>query len=35
MLLQGPDGATTQGWSTMYDLKVLNANLAVAGRVTA
>lgn len=34
-LLQFADGGTTQGWSTMYDLKVLNKNLIVAGQVTA
>jgi len=34
MLLQGPDGATTQGFSTMYDLKILNENLIVKGCVT-
>ena len=34
-LLQYADGGTAQGWSTMYDLKVLNANLIVAGEVTA
>lgn len=32
-LLQFADGATSQGFSTMYDLKVLNKDLAVAGRV--
>lgn len=34
-LLQFADGGTTQGWSTMYDLKVLNKNLIVAGEVAA
>ena len=34
-LLQFNDGLTTQGWSTMYDLKVLNKDLIVAGMVTA
>lgn len=34
-LLGFADGAMSQGWSTMYDLKLLNANLLVAGRVTA
>lgn len=34
-LLGYADGAMSQGWSTMYDLKLLNANLLVAGRVTA
>ena len=33
-LLQYADGGTTQGWSTMYDLKVLNKDLIVAGQVT-
>lgn len=32
-LLQYADGGTTQGWSTMYDLKVLNDKLIVAGKV--
>ena len=32
-LLQYADGGTTQGFSTMYDLKVLNENLIVAGKV--
>lgn len=32
-LLDFADGATTQGFSTMYDLKVLNADLAIGGRV--
>ena len=34
-LLGYADGAMSQGWSTMYDLKLLNANLLVSGRVTA
>ena len=34
-LLQTPDGATGQGFSTLYDLKVLNKDLIVRGRVTA
>ena len=34
-LLQYADGGTSQGWSTLYDLKMLNKNLLVAGRVTA
>ena len=33
-LLQYADGGTSQGWSTLYDLKVLNKNLIVAGEVT-
>ena len=32
-LLQFADGATSQGFSTMYDLKVLNANLIVKGQL--
>ena len=34
-LLQYADGGTSQGWSTMYDLKMLNTSLLVKGRVTA
>ena len=34
-LLGYADGAMSQGWSTMYDLKMLNPDLLVAGRVTA
>ena len=34
-LLQYADGGTSQGWSTMYDLKVLNADLIVAGEIVA
>ena len=34
-LLQYADGGTSQGWSTLYDLKVLNKDLIVAGNVTA
>ena len=34
-LLQYADGGTSQGFSTLYDLKVLNADLIVAGEVTA
>ena len=33
-LLQYADGGTSQGWSTMYDLKVLNKNLIVKGHIT-
>lgn len=33
-LLQYADGGTSQGFSTMYDLKVLNADLIVAGQIT-
>lgn len=32
-LLQYADGGTSQGWSTMYDLKVLNKDLIVAGQI--
>ena len=32
-LLQYADGGTSQGWSTLYDLKVLNKDLIVAGQV--
>ena len=35
MLLQYADGGTSQGWSTMYDLKMLNANLLVSGGIVA
>ena len=34
-LLQYADGGTTQGFSTMYDLKVLNADLVISGSVIA
>lgn len=34
-LLGYADGGMSQGWSTMYDLKLLNKDLLVAGRVTA
>ena len=33
-LLGFADGGMTQGWSTLYDLKVLNPALVVAGQVT-
>lgn len=33
-LLGFADGGMTQGWSTLYDLKVLNTGLVVAGQVT-
>lgn len=33
-LLQYADGGTSQGWSTLYDLKVLNDALIVEGKVT-
>lgn len=32
-LLGFADGGMTQGWSTLYDLKVLNDNLVVAGQM--
>lgn len=32
-LLQYSDGGTQQGFSTMYDLKVLNSNLIVKGEI--
>lgn len=34
-LLQFADGGNSQGWATMYDLKLLNKDLLVSGRVTA
>ena len=34
-LLQYADGGTSQGWSTMYDLKLLNKDLLVAGEILA
>lgn len=34
-LLGYADGGMSQGWSTMYDLKILNKDLLVSGRVTA
>lgn len=34
-LLGFADGAMSQGFSTMYDLKLLNKDLLVAGRITA
>ena len=33
-LLGFADGAMSQGWSTLYDLKILNPLLLVAGVVT-
>lgn len=33
-LLQYADGGTSQGWSTLYDLKILNKNLLVKGEIT-
>lgn len=32
-LLQYADGGTSQGWSTLYDLKVLNDALIIAGEI--
>jgi len=32
-LLQTPDGATAQGFSTVYDAKIINANLLVYGTI--
>lgn len=34
-LLGYADGGMSQGWSTLYDLKMLNKNLLIAGRITA
>ncbi len=34
-LLGFADGAMSMGWSTLYDLKMLNKDLLVAGRITA
>ena len=34
-LLGYADGAMSQGWSTLYDLKLLNKDLLIAGRITA
>lgn len=34
-LLQYADGGTSQGWSTLYDLKMLNKDLLVKGYITA
>lgn len=34
-LLGFADGGMSQGWSTMYDLKLLNKDLLIAGRITA
>lgn len=35
MLLGYADGGMSQGWSTLYDLKILNKDLLVSGRITA
>ena len=34
-LLGYADGGMSQGWSTMYDLQLLNKDLLIAGRITA
>lgn len=34
-LLGYADGAMSQGWSTLYDLQLLNKDLLIAGRITA
>lgn len=34
-LLQYADGGTSQGWSTLYDLKLLNKDLLVKGHIVA
>lgn len=34
-ILQGPDGGTSQGWSTLYDAKMLNDALVSGGKVVA
>lgn len=34
-LLGYADGAMSQGWSTLYDMKIVNPLLLIAGRVTA
>ena len=34
-LLGFADGGMSQGWSTMYDAKILNADLLIAGQITA
>ena len=34
-LLGYADGGMSQGWSTLYDLKMLNKRLLIAGRITA
>lgn len=34
-LLGFADGAMSQGWSTLYDMKILNPLLLIAGRITA
>lgn len=34
-LLGYADGGMSQGWSTLYDLKVLNKNLIIKGKIVA
>ena len=34
-LLEMPDGLNQQGWATMYDAKILNADLLISGEVVA
>lgn len=34
-LLDFADGTTTQGWATMYDLKILNKDLLISGKIVA
>lgn len=34
-LLEMPDGLNQQGWATMYDAKILNADLLISGKVVA
>ena len=34
-MLQYADGGTSQGWSTLYDLKLLNKDLLIKGKITA
>ena len=33
-LLQYADGGTSQGFSTMYDMKILNPALLIKGKIT-
>ena len=33
-LLQTPDGANAQGWSTLYALEILNKDLLIGGKIT-
>ena len=34
-LLGFADGAMSQGWSTMYDCKILNADLLISANIVA